>query len=120
FSSAMRRSELVALDRCDVTETDDGLIITMTRSKTDQEGEGRQIGIPYGSNPTTCPFRALRAWLEHSGIEDGPLFRPIDRHGHLSTERLSDRAVAIIIKRAAEAAGLDPKQVAGHSLPSAM
>ncbi len=120
FSSAMRRSELVALDVADVTETGDGLIVTVRRSKTDEEGEGRQVGIPYGSNPMTCPVRAFRAWLEHSGIEDGPLFRPIDRHGKLGRERLSDRAVAMIVKRTAEAAGLDPKLLAGHSLRSGM
>jgi integrase len=120
FASAMRRSELVALDVADVTETNDGLVVTVTRSKTDQEGEGRQIGIPYGSNPTTCPVRALRAWLEASEIEDGPLFRPVNRHGKLGCERLSDRAVAIVVKRTAEAAGLDPKVVAGHSLRSDM
>ena len=120
FASAMRRSELVALDLAEVTETNDGLVVTVTRSKTDQEGEGRQIGIPYGSNPITCPVRTLRAWLDASKIEDGPLFRPIDRHGHLGAERLSDRAVAIVVKRAAEATGLDPKLVAGHSLRSGM
>ena len=120
FSSAMRRSELVALDVADVNHTNDGLIVTVTRSKTDQEGEGRQIGIPYGSNPTTCPVRTSRAWLDVSGIEDGPLFRPIDRHGKLGKERLSNRAVAMIVKRTAQAAGLDPKVVAGHSLRSGM
>ncbi|MCU1467538.1 MAG: integrase family protein [Actinomycetia bacterium] len=85
FASALRRSELVALDATDVHETRDGLVITVTRSKTDKEGEGRQIGIPYGSNPTTCPVRTRRSWLDASGIEHGPLFRPIDRHGHLGT-----------------------------------
>jgi integrase len=116
----MRRSELVALDVADVTETNDGLIVTVTRSKTDQEGEGRQIGIPYGSNPTTCPVRTFDSWLDVSRIDDGPLFRPINRHGKLGDERLSDRAVAMIVKRAAEAAGLDPNVVAGHSLRSGM
>jgi integrase len=120
FASAVRRSELVALDVADVTETSDGLVVTITRSKTDQEGEGRQIGIPYGSNPITCPVRTWRSWRDASGIDTGPLFRPIDRHGHLGTERLSDRAVAIIVKRTAQAAGLDPKLVAGHSLRSGM
>jgi integrase len=120
FASAMRRSELVALDVADVTETNDGLVVTVTRSKTDQEGEGRQIGIPYGSNPTTCPVRALRSWLETSEIDDGPLFRPVNRHGQLGCERLSDRAVALVVKRTAAAAGLDPKLVAGHSLRSGM
>ena len=120
FSSAMRRSELVALDVADVTETNDGLIATVRRSKTDQEGEGREIGIPYGSNPTTCPVRSLHAWLERSEIENGPLFRPVNRHGRLGKERLSDRAVAMIVKRSAQAAGLDPNLVAGHSLRSGM
>ena len=120
FASALRRSELVALDVYDVTDTNDGLVVIVNRSKTDQEGEGRQVGVPYGSNPTTCPVRASRAWLDASGIDNGPLFRPIDRHGHLGTERLSDRAVAIVVKRTALAAGLDPKLVAGHSLRSGM
>jgi hypothetical protein len=87
----MRRSELVALDVADVTETNDGLIVTVNRSKTDQEVEGRQIGIPDGSSPVTCPVRTCRAWLDASEIEDGPLFLPIDRHGRLGSERLSDR-----------------------------
>ncbi len=120
FASALRRSELVALDIGDVVETNDGLVVTIARSKTDQEGEGRQIGIPYGSHPTTCPVRALRAWLAAAEIEDGPLFRPIDRHGRFGSERLSDRAVAIVVKRTAEAAGIDPRLVAGHSLRSGM
>ena len=102
----------------DVTETNDGLVVTVARSKTDQEGDGRQIGIPYGSNPATCPVRTFRAWLGASQIDSGPLFRPTDRHGHLGPERLSDRAVAIMVKRTALAAGLDPKLVAGHSLRS--
>ena len=61
-------------------------------------------------------MRALRAWLVWSGIEAGPIFRPIDRHGSLSASRLTDRAVALVVKRAAELAGLDPSRYAGHSL----
>jgi len=120
FASALRRSELVALDVAEVTETNDGLVITVNRSKTDQEGEGRQIGIPYGSHPITCPVRTYRAWIEASEIDTGALFRPIDRHGRLGAERLSDRAVAIVVKRTAQAVGLDPNLVAGHSLRSGM
>src|SRR5690606_8942616 len=90
FAGAFRRSELVALDVEDVEETADGLVIFLRRSKTDQEGKGRKIGIPYGSDPATCPVRALRAWLEASGITAGPIFRPINRHGHMANRRLSD------------------------------
>jgi integrase len=63
FAGAMRRSELVGLDVADVQETQDGLVVTIRKSKTDQEKVGRKIGIPYGSHPQTCPVRALRAWL---------------------------------------------------------
>jgi hypothetical protein len=77
FAGAFRRSELVALNADDVQITSDGLVITLRRSKTDQEGEGRKVGIPYGSNLETCPVRALRAWQEASTIEAGPLFRKL-------------------------------------------
>lgn len=116
FAGAFRRSELVSLDVSDIHMTRDGVIVTLRRSKTDQEGQGQKIGIPYGSNPATCPVRALQAWLEASGITEGPLFRAIDRHGNLQPGRLSDKAVALVVKRWAAAAGLDPTKYAGHSL----
>jgi integrase len=116
FAGALRRSELVGLDVSDVTGGTDGLTVRLRRSKTDQEGAGRTIGIPFGSNPVTCPVRAWLAWLELSGIIEGPAFRPVDRHGHLGTTRLSPPAVALVLKRHAARAGLDPGEVAGHSL----
>ncbi len=116
FAGAFRRSELVSLDVGDLAWSDDGLTVRLKRSKTDQEGAGRTVGIPYGSKPVTCPVRAVRAWLAASGIADGPVFRGVDPHAHLSRERLSDKTVARVVKSAAEAAGLDPTQYAGHSL----
>jgi site-specific recombinase XerD len=120
FASALRRSELVGLDVEDVTEATDGLVLRVRRSKTDQQGEGREIGIPVGAREMTCPVRAIRIWLEQSRIESGALFRSVSRHEHLGTTGLSDRAVALIVKRAAQVAGLDPSLVAGHSLRSGM
>ena len=116
FAAALRRSELVALDAADVAEVAEGLVVTLRRSKTDQEGAGRSIGVPYGSRLPTCPVRALRAWREVAAISAGPLFRPIDRHGNISTARLSDRAVARVVQAAVSAAGFDPARFAGHSL----
>jgi integrase len=116
FAGAFRRSELVALDVEDVQRTRDGLVVTLRRGKTDQEGQGRQIGIPYGSKLLTCPVRALEDWQTAAGITRGPLFRPINRHGQIRARHLSDRSVALIVKRAARAAGLDPAIYAGHSL----
>jgi integrase len=116
FAGALRRSELVGLDEADLTESSDGLTVRLRRSKTDQEGAGRSVGIPYGSNPATCPVRAWRAWLELSGITEGPAFRSVDRHGRIGATRLTGQAVALVLKRRAARVGLNPDEVAGHSL----
>jgi len=116
FAGAFRRSELVSLDVADVTFNADGLVAQLRRSKTDQEGQGRKVGLPFGSNPLTCPVRALRAWFSQGVIASGPIFRPIDRHGNLQRVRLTDQSVALIVKRCARAAGLDWERYAGHSL----
>ena len=76
FAGAFRRSELVALAYADVRFTDEGLVVTIPKSKTDPEGAGQTIGIPYGSHPESCPVRALEAWLERSNITCGFSFRP--------------------------------------------
>jgi integrase len=89
--------------------------VTLRRSKTDQEGEGRKVGIPFGSTPACCPVRTLRAWLDAAGISEGPLFRPV-KGTKVGVTRLSDKAVARLVKRAAQDAGLDPSSLSGHSL----
>jgi len=94
----------------------DGVTITLRRSKTDQDGAGRKIGIPYGSNPETSPVRTVQAWLEQAGISTGPLFRSINRHGQVQPGRLSGIDVARVTKKLAARAGLDPAKYAGHSL----
>lgn len=116
FAGAFRRSELVALNVEDCGFGKDGLTMTLRRSKTDQEAQGRRIGIPYGSNPETCPVRSLQAWLELAGVTSGPLFRSISRHGHVQPGRLSGIDVARVVKKLAERAGLNAANYAGHSL----
>jgi len=116
FAGAFRRSELVSLDVGDLAWNEDGLTARLRRSKTDQEGAGRTVGIPYGSKPATCPVRAVRAWLAAAEITDGPLFRGVDPHNNLRRTRLSDKTVARVVKAAAEAAGFDPMHYASHSL----
>ena len=116
FAGGFRRSELAALDVGDVLPTEDGLVVKLRRSKTDPEGKGRDVGIPYGSTPSTCPVRALTAWKTAAGISEGALFRGVDRHGRVGTVRLHKDSVGLVVKRAAEAAGLDPAKYAGHSL----
>jgi integrase len=116
FAGPFRRSELIALEVDDCAFGADGLTIDLRRSKTDQQGAGRKIGIPYGSNPETRPVRTVQKWIEFAGIVAGPLFRSISRHGHVREGRLSPVDVARVVKKVAERVGLDATKYAGHSL----
>jgi integrase len=116
FAGAFRRSELVSLDVADLEFSRAGLIVTLRKSKTDQEGRSRRLGIPFGSSEATCPVRSVQAWLESARIVDGPVFRSLDRFQRVQPQRLSDKAVALVVKRRAKAVGLDPARYAGHSL----
>jgi len=116
YAGGFRRSELAGLIVEDVNFTEDGLIISLRHSKTDQEGQGRKVGIPRGAHPDNCPVRSLREWESTAGIETGPLFRAITRHAKLSNVQLNSDSVALIVKRAAHRAGYDPSTLGGHSL----
>ena len=114
FAGAFRRSELVALEVSDLKKTKDGMLVTIRRSKTDQEGEGRDVAIIPGA-AGQCPIKACDEWLEAAGITEGPLFRSVSRWGAVG-KNLSARIVASVVKRHAIAAKLDPAEFAGHSL----
>jgi site-specific recombinase XerD len=114
FAAALRRSELVALDVADLEHTEDGLIVHIRRSKTDQEGAGDFVSIPRGTR--LRPVLVVKAWLDAAGITEGPIFRPVAKGDRLLPARLTDRSVAAIVKRRAKDAGLDPRVFSGHSL----
>jgi integrase len=119
FAGAFRRSELVGLDVEHIGWTRQGMTILIARSKTDKAGEGAEIAIPFGSSPETCPVRALKAWLQKARIAAGPLFRKVNKGGHVATRRLSADAVRSILLRRAKQAGLKSKwrePVSPHSL----
>jgi integrase len=116
FAGAFRRSELVALELADLQVRREGLAVTIRRSKTDQEGEGAQLGIPRGRNKKLCPVRAVEAWIAAAALVEGPLFRPISRHGQVKDKALADVEVWRLVKRLAEACGYDPANYGGHSL----
>lgn len=119
WAGAFRRSELVALDLGDLSfPSGGGVRVTLKRSKTDQEGAGMLKVIPSIEALELDPARALRAWLDAAGIKLGPVFRQVDRWGRVASGRLSGRAVAVIVKRLARLAGLDPSGFSGHSLRS--
>jgi integrase len=115
FASALRRSELVALDREDIELSPYGLILTIRKSKTDQEGEGAKIGIPYGTGET-CPVAALLDWLEAVGIESGSVFRQIRKGNHIQPDRLEDKSVNLIVKDLCESIELESDNYGAHSL----
>jgi integrase len=117
---AFRRSEIVKLQVGDVVRVRGGLEITLRRSKTDQEGAGRIVGLPFSSDEDICPVRAFDAWMDASGIKLGYIFRSISQWGALSEYGMNACSVADIIKRSAQRIGLDPSRVSGHSLRAGM
>jgi integrase len=120
FAGALRRSELVALRLEDLRFTEEGVVLTIPKSKTDQEQEGQTVGIPYGTHPESCPVRALQQWIEASHISAGYLFTAVRRGGEVTARPISSHQLAKIIKRHAARAGLDPSVFSGHSLRSGL
>lgn len=115
FAMGTRRSELAAVEVEDIEDHARGLIVTIRRSKTDQAGKGARIEVAYGQHAETCPVRAVRRWLAASGVTSGPLLRSVTRGGKIGPS-LSDKAVALIVKRHTRLLGLGEIDWAGHSL----
>jgi hypothetical protein len=90
--------------------------VQVRRSKTDQEGEGRAVGIPQGEEQASCPLWALGEWRAAAKIEIGALFRAMNRHGQVLNQRLSGEAVGMMVKRYVGWLGYDVEDFAGHSL----
>ncbi|MBL8230325.1 MAG: site-specific integrase [Bryobacterales bacterium] len=116
FASGMRRSELSALNVADVHVVKQGVRVMIKRSKTDQEGRGREIGIFCGKAKLSCPVTALQQWLYLRGKRPGPLFVGLGPRDEISGERLSAHAINDVVKRCVELAGLDPAGYGAHSL----
>jgi integrase len=119
FAGALRRSELVAIQCVDITHFEAGLEILLRRSKTDQEGVGRTVWIPHAKDAERCPVAALDEWLTLSGIDRGPVFRWVSRHGNLvGTKGLTSQSVALVVKRSVKRVhgATATKSVSGHSL----
>jgi integrase len=126
--TACRRSEIAALNLEDLRFERNGLAVTIRRSKTDQTGEGRTIGLPSIPDKGLDPTSAVAAWIAASGISTPggtaqgnalgvtPLFRSVDRHGNLG-DRISPQDVARLVQRVTDAAGIDG-DFAAHSTRS--
>lgn len=117
FAGAFRRSELSNINYEDITFTPSGLTILIKKSKTDKEKVGFVKTIGQGLNPEFCPLKALKKWLDTSGIKDGKLFRSIHKGDYLG-ESLSGHAIGFIVKHAVTLIKKNPKEYGGHSLRS--
>jgi integrase len=125
LASSMRRSELCGLNLEDLEWVTPGarrgaggLVVTIRRSKTDQEAKGRRVGIPAAKDPEICPLAHLRVWLgklEAQNISSGAVFRTLNRHGHI-LGRLGVADVWRLVRKHVAAIGLDPKLYGAHSL----
>ena len=106
FSGGFRRSELVNIEHEDIEFVNEGVKIFVKRSKTDQSGEGMIKAIPYFDNNNYCPVISLKDWINYSETNSGKIFD------------ISDKSVALIIKKYTSLSGLDPNRYGGHSLRS--
>ena len=117
FAGAFRRSELVSIRKEDITALDHGIEIHIRRTKTQQE-KGHTVFIPCAKS-SRCPVKALEQWLKLSGIEQGPVFRAINRHDQIACGKaLTPQSVALVLKETTSLAkNIEAaKSVAGHSL----
>jgi site-specific recombinase XerD len=118
FSGGFRRNEIVSLDLEDIEFVFEGVKIKLKKSKTDQFGEGTVKGIPRFENSLYCPVSNLKRWINMSKIKKGPIFVKFVKGSKLTTQRLTDQSVALIIKDYLLKAGIDNKNYSGHSLRS--
>ncbi len=118
FGGGFRRTELISIDYDDLEFVNEGLKITLKRSKTDQFGEGMVKGLPYFTNETYCPVLNLKKWLDISKIKSGPIFRRFSKGSSLTDKRLTDQSVALLMKEYLNLAGIENRNFSGHSLRS--
>ena len=118
FGGGFRRTELISIDYEDLDFVEEGLKITLRRSKTDQFGEGLIKGIPHFTNEKYCPVISLKNWINLSKIKTGPIFRRFAKGSILTSNRLTDQSVVLIIKDCLKLAGIENKNFSGHSLRS--
>jgi integrase len=104
---------LAALEVSDLKETEQGNVAALENRR---HGARPASALPYGSDPLTCPMRALRSWLGNTGITEGPLFRAVDQFDIAENEPLHPDSIACIVKRAVERIGFEVEEFAGHSL----
>lgn len=116
FSAGLRRSELCSMTREQVKITEDGLVVELGRTKTDQEGKGRAIAIPKNNNPSYCAVDAFKSFLVSRGDAPGPLWLRSYKNRHFQGEPITEFWLSKLVKAWVGKIGLDADQYSGHSL----
>ncbi|GGM09624.1 site-specific integrase [Nakamurella endophytica] len=118
FVAALRRSEIVGIDVEHIADHDRGIVVQLSRSKTNQRGDTTELVVlPRATNTARCPVTALQTWLQLAAITDGPVFRAVSKGNRALNRRLAPAAVNDIVQTAVAAAGIDqPEQYSAHSL----
>lgn len=120
FASAMRRSELAALQIDDITLTQKGLAITIRSSKTDQRAQGQILAVPFAKDEMLCPVRTIERWIAARGSWPGPLFVRFNGQRQATRKALKPPAVAAVLKKGLADIGIEPREYGAHSLRAGM
>ena len=99
FTGAFRRSELAALNVEDLSFSEEGLIVNLAKSKTNQLGAAEEKAIFYSPKFKLCPIRTLQAWVQRLDRTTGPVFVSLRKGERLTDRRLADKHVNIIVQR---------------------
>ena len=113
WAGALRRSEIAAVKVEQLEERAAGLVLFIPQSKTDAEGAGKHVGIPFGR--LFCPVSLVNHWRQIGGVDRGPLFRSLRKGGRIQDRGIDGRAVDRIIRESAARAGYT-ERFSGHSL----
>ena len=128
WACALRSAEIVALELQDVEILPDGLIVTVRRSKTDQEAKGRKIGVPFAADDAGfCPVCIVQNWLSLSRSKDqqntDPVFFSLQKGSNREffnfkkdKKKLSTQTITAIVRRTLKHAGYDAEGFSSHSL----
>ncbi|MBK5344671.1 tyrosine-type recombinase/integrase [Pseudomonas sp. TH49] len=90
------------------------LEVFLASGKTDHHHQGKTVSVP--ALKRLCPVEAYERWLEASGLQQGPVFRAIDRWGHIGPSGLNPNSLSRLLRLAFVRNGLVGEGYIGHSL----